>query len=134
MVLVVVAHRYLTSAATHITTFSEHTGGSAVCGTSSSIASLSGTDLIADNPFALLPVVGVLVMLVVVLRPPRRGPARRSREAPVWRLALLTIVVGSIVAYLVNDSGAAALGEGLTTSLAGMLYVSLRWRDGMMTS
>jgi hypothetical protein len=36
------------------------------------------------------------------------------------------------VAYLVNDSGAAAVGEGLTTSLAGMLYVSLRWRDGMM--
>jgi hypothetical protein len=70
-------------------------------------------------------------MLVVVLRPP--GPVRASfDEAPVWRLALLAIVVASVVAYLVNDSGAAAIGEGLTTSLAGMLYVSLRWRDGMM--
>jgi hypothetical protein len=92
-----------------------------------------GTDLIANNPFALIPVVGVLVMLFVVLRPPRVIEAP-FRDAPVWRLALLTIVVGSIVAYVVNDSGAAALGEGLTTSLAGMLYVSLRWRDGMMTS
>ena len=34
-----------------------------------------------------------------------------------------------MVAYLVNDSGAAAVGEGLTTSLAGMLYVSFRLRD-----
>jgi hypothetical protein len=132
-ILVVVAHRYLTSAATHITTFSEHTGG--ITGLwDKFVDRLSvGFDLIADNPFALLPVIGVLVMLVVVLRPP--GAIRRSfEEAPVWRLALLTIVLGSVVAYLVNDSGAAAVGEGLTTSLAGMLYVSLRLSDDMMTT
>jgi hypothetical protein len=132
-ILVVAAHRYLTSAPTHITTFSEHTGG--IAGLWEKFVDRLGVgfDLIADNPFALLPVIGVLVMLVVVLRPP--GPIRRSfEEAPVWRLALLTIVVGSVVAYLVNDSGAAAMGEGLTTSLAGMLYVSLRLRDDMMTT
>jgi hypothetical protein len=132
-ILVVVAHRYLTSAPTHITTFSEHTGG--IAGLWEKFVDRLGVgfDLIADNPFALLPVIGVLVMLVVVLRPP--GPLRRSfDEAPVWRLALLTIVVGSVVAYLANDSGAAAVGEGLTTSLAGMLYVSLRLRDDMMTT
>jgi hypothetical protein len=132
-ILVVVAHRYLTSAATHITTFSEHTGG--IAGLWDKFVDRLGVgfDLIADNPFALVPVIGVLVMLVVVLRPP--SSIRRSFEAaPVWRLALLTIVVGSVVAYLVNDSGAAAVGEGLTTSLAGMLYVSLRLRDDMMTT
>ena len=75
--------------------------------------------------------IGVVVMLGVVLRPPE--VVRASFEAaPVWRLALLTIVTTSVIAYLVNDSGAAAVGEGLTTSLAGMLYVSLRWRAGMM--
>ena len=42
-ILVVVAHRYLTSAATHITTFSEHTGGSPGCGTSSSTGSAWGS-------------------------------------------------------------------------------------------
>jgi hypothetical protein len=132
-ILVVVAHRYLTSAATHITTFSEHAGGITGLWDKFVDRLAVGSDLIADNPFALVPVIGVLVMLVVVLRPP--GAIRRSfEEAPAWRPALLTIVVGSVVAYLVNDSGAAALGEGLTTSLAGMLYVSLRWRDGMMTS
>jgi hypothetical protein len=133
VVLVVIAHRYLTSAATHITTFSEHTGGIGGLWNKLVDRLAVGTDLIANNPFALIPVVGVLVMLFVVLRPPRVIEAP-FRDAPVWRLALLTIVVGSIVAYVVNDSGAAALGEGLTTSLAGMLYVSLRWRDGMMTS
>jgi hypothetical protein len=129
--LVVVAHRYLTSAATHITTFSEHTGG--IGGMWHKLVDRLGVgaDLIAQNPFALLPVIGVLGMLLVVLRPP--GPVRASfQQAPVWRLALLTIVAASVVAYLVNDSGAAAVGEGLTTSLGGMLYVSLRWRDGMM--
>ena len=132
-ILVVVAHRYLTSAATHITAFSEHTGG--VAGLWDKFVDRLGVgfDLIADNPFALVPVIGVLVMLGVVLHPP--APIRRSFDAePVWRLALLTIVVGSVVAYLVNDSGAAAVGEGLTTSLAGMLYVSLRLRDDIMTS
>jgi hypothetical protein len=130
-ILVVVAHRYLTSAPTHITTFSEHTGG--IEGLWHKLVDRLGvgTDLIAQNPFALLPVIGVLLMLVVVLRPP--GPVRASfAQAPVWRLALLTIVVASVVAYLVNDSGAAAVGEGLTTSVAGTLYVSLRWRDDMM--
>ena len=132
-ILVVIAHRYLTSAETHITTFSEHTGGVAGLWNKFVHRLGVGLDLIVDNPFALLPVIGVLVMLGVVLRPP--GPIRRSFEAvPVWRLALLTIVVGSVVAYLVNDSGAAAIGEGLTTSLAGMLYVSLRLREDMMTS
>jgi hypothetical protein len=130
-VLVVIAHRYLTSATTHITTFSEHTGG--VGGLWHKFVDRLGvgTDLIVRNPFALLPVIGVLAMLFVVLRPPE--PIRESfREAPVWRLALLTIVTASIVAYLVNDSGAAAVGEGLTTALGGSLYVSLRWRDRMM--
>ncbi len=130
-VMVVVAHRFLTSAATHITTFSEDTGGIGGLWDKFVERLGVGTDLIAANPFALLPVVGVSLMLVVVLRPP--GPVRASfEEAPVWRLALLSIVAASVVAYLANDSGAAAVGEGLTTSLAGTLYVSLRWRDGMM--
>jgi hypothetical protein len=130
-IIVVIAHRFLTSAATHITTFSEHTGGVAGMWEKFVDRLGVGADLIAANPFALLPVIGVLLMLVVVLRPP--GPVVASfEESPVWRLALITIVVASIVAYLVNDSGAAAIGEGLTTSISGMLYVSLRRRDDMM--
>jgi hypothetical protein len=129
--LIVIAHRYLTDAATHITTFSEDSGG--VGGLWDKLVDRLGVgvNLIADNPLALAPVIGIAVMLIVVGRPP--AAIRASfEEAPVWRLALLTIVSTSVVGYLVNDSGAAAIGEGFTTSLAGMLYVSLRWRDGMM--
>lgn len=129
--IVVVAHRYLTSAPTHITRFAEHTGG--LSGVWSKVVDrLSvGTHLIAANPFALVPVVGVLGTFLVVLRPP--APVRITfDEAPIWRTALLTILLGSIVAYLVNDSGAAAIGEGFTTALGGLLYVSLLRRNGIM--
>ena len=54
--LVVVAHRYLTSAATHITAFSEHTGGIAGLWDKFVDRLGVGADLIADNPFALVPV------------------------------------------------------------------------------
>ncbi len=129
--LVVVAHRYLTSAPTHITRFAEHTGGlSDVWGKIADRLAV-GTHLIAANPFALVPVVGVLGTLVVVLRQP--APVRASFDAaPAWRTALLTILLGSVVAYLVNDSGAAAIGEGFTTALGGLLYVSLLRRNGIM--
>jgi hypothetical protein len=129
--IVVVAHRFLTSAPTHITRFSERTGG--VVGLWDKLVERLrvGTDLIAANPFALVPVIGVLVTLVVVLRPP---PSVRVtfEEAPVWRDALLAIVLGSVVAYLVNDSGAAAIGEGFTTSLGALLFVSLLRRNDIM--
>ncbi|MGH2596086.1 MAG: hypothetical protein ACRDH7_08995 [Actinomycetota bacterium] len=129
--LVVAAHRYLTSSPTHITRFAEHTGG--LSGVWSKVVDRLGvgTHLIAANPFALVPVVGVLGTLFVVLRPP--APVRITfDEAPVWRTALLTILIGSIVAYLVNDSGAAAIGEGFTAALGGLLYVSLLRRNGIM--
>ena len=50
----------------------------------------------------------------------------------MWRAALLAIVLASIVAYLANDSGAAAIGEGFTTSFAALLYVSLLRRNDIM--
>jgi hypothetical protein len=129
--LVIVAHRYLTSAPTHITRFTEHTGG--IPGLWHKLVSRLGVGvhLIAANPFAVLPVVGMLATLAVVLRPPRQVRVTFA-EAPIWRIALLTILLGSIVAYLVNDSGAAAIGEGFTTSLAGLLFVSLLRRNDIM--
>jgi hypothetical protein len=129
--LVVVAHRSLTSAPTHITRFSERTGG--VVGLWDKLVDRLqvGTDLIAANPFALVPVIGVLVTLVVVLRPPSSVRVT-FEESPVWREALLAIVLGSVVAYLVNDSGAAAIGEGFTTSLGALLFVSLLRRNDIM--
>ena len=129
--LVVFAHRYLTSAPTHITRFAESTGG--IAGLWHKLVDRLGVgvDLIRANPFALVPVIGVIATLVLVLRP--TPPVRITFvEAPVWKAALLTIVIASLFAYLVNDSGAAAIGEGFTTSLAALLYVSLLRRNGIM--
>lgn len=129
--LVIVAHRYLTSAPTHITRFVEHTGGLSGIWTKIVDRLSVGTHLIASNPFALVPVIGVLGTLALVLRPPAQVRIT-FEEAPVWRTALLTILLGSVVAYLVNDSGAAAIGEGFTTAFGGLLYVSLLRRNGIM--
>ena len=128
---VVFAHRYLTSAPTHITRFAERTEGLASFWSKLIDRLQVGTDLIARNPFALVPVLGVLGTLALVLWPP--APVRLTfTEAPVWRAALLAIVLASIVAYLANDSGAAAIGEGFTTSFAALLYVSLLRRNDIM--
>lgn len=129
--LVVVAHRFLTSAPTHITRLFEHTEG--VIGLWDKLVDRLrvGTDLIAANPFALVPVIGVLVTLVIVVRPPASVRVT-FEEAPVWRDALLAIVLGSVVAYLANDSGAAAIGEGFTASLGALLFVSLLRRNDIM--
>ncbi len=129
--LVVIAHRFLTSAPTHITRFAEHSGGLSGVWTKLVDRLEVGTDLIARNPFGLAPVIGVFFTLLLVLRPPTVVRVTFT-EAPWWRAALLAIVLGSLVAYVVNDSGAAAIGEGFTTSFAALLYVSLLRRNDIM--
>ncbi len=124
MSVIAVLHRYLTSASTHVTAFLEGTSG--VGGALDKLLDRLGVglDLLADSPFALIPVVGTVVLLVVVLRPPT-AVARSFEGREPWRDALLVIVLGSIVAYLANDTGAAALGFGFGMALSGLLDVSL---------
>ena len=129
--LVVVAHRFLTSAPTHVTRFPEHTGGVTALWEKLVDRLQVGTDLIAANPFALVPVIGVLVTLMTVLRPPM-SVRITFEEAPAWRDALLAILLGSVAAYVANDSGAAAIGQGFTTSLGALLFVSLLRRNDIM--
>jgi hypothetical protein len=125
-------HRYLTDQATHVTRFLEGTSG--VSGVLDRLVERLGVgvDMLADTPFALIPVLGTLVLLVVVLRPPS-SIARSFEGHDAWRDAVLTIVLGSIVAYLANDTGAAALGFGFGTALSGLLEVSLTSARGMMS-
>lgn len=123
-VLIAAMHRYLTGQPTHVTAFLERTRGP-LSGLSRFVDRLGiGADLVRDNPFSLIPVVGTLVLLIVVLRPPS-ALARTFEAHDAWRDAVLVIVLGSIVAYLANDTGAAALGFGFGTALSGLLDVSL---------
>jgi hypothetical protein len=124
MAIVSAMHRYLTTRPTHVTAFLEHTPGiGGLVGRFVDRLAIGG-DLVRDNPFALIPVLGTIVLLAVVLRPP--APVARSFEAhDAWRDAVLVILLGSIVAYVANDTGAAALGFGFGTALSGVLDVSL---------
>ena len=47
------------------------------------------------------------------------------RLEPSSRPAALTILAGSVVAYLANDTGAAALGLGFGTAMVCLFAVSL---------
>jgi hypothetical protein len=132
MAAVFASHEFLTATPTHGTRFVEGAGRS-VTGIWGTITHRLGVgfDLIARNPFALLPVLGVPACLYVVLRPTPsiRGSFERR---PVWRGALLVILLGSVVAYAANDSGAAAVGLGFGLAIGGMLYVPLADEAGNM--
>ncbi len=83
-----------------------------------------GFDLIARNPFALVPVLGMPVAIAAVLWPP--APLRPSLErSPAWRDAILVTLLAGVVAYLANDTGPAAAGFAFGMGLGGLLGVSL---------
>lgn len=129
LVVVLLLNRFLPGPATHITNFVEGQGEGVLSTVLHRLR--TGLDLIARNPFAIVPVIGVPATLLAVLRP--AAPVRASFEQhPGWREALLTILWGSVVAYVANDTGAAALGLGFGAALGGLLFVSLRDRPWMM--
>ena len=131
LVVVLLLNRYLPGPPTHIANFVEGQSDGVVPTIAHRLR--TGIDLIARNPFAIVPVIGVPATLLAVLRP--ADPIRASfAQHPGWREALLTILWGSVVAYLANDTGAAALGLGFGTALGGLLFVSLRDRPWMMVA
>jgi hypothetical protein len=122
-VVVLIAHR-LAPTATHITRFEESSGG--ITGAWSTFVDRLGVGwrLIERNPFGLIPVVGLFGCLWLALRPPT--PVREALAAyPGWRDVIVTIVLGGIVAYVANDSGAAACGMAFALGFGGLMYVSL---------
>ena len=130
--LVALMHRYLVDRPTHVTAFLEGTDG-ILGAVDRQIERLRvGLDLIADNPLAVIPVIGTLVMLVVVRRPPA-AIAESFEGHDAWRDALLVILLASIVAYLAEDTGAAAVGFAFGFALSGLIGVSLAAARGKMS-
>jgi hypothetical protein len=131
MAAIAVMHRYLTERPTHITAFLEHT--SSFSGVLDRLTGRLGIgfDQLTDTPLAAIPVVGILVLLILVLRPPA-AIARSFEGHDAWRDAVLVILLASIVAYLANDTGAAALGFGFGFALSGLIDVSLATARRMM--
>jgi hypothetical protein len=116
---------------THVTRFEEQAGG--LDGVLEKVWDRLqvGFDLIARNPFALIPVLGLPVAIAAVLRPPAalRPSLQRS---PAWRDAILVTLLAGVVAYVVNDSGPAAAGFAFGLGLGGLLGVSLLSEAGKM--
>jgi hypothetical protein len=109
---------------THISAFEEQVSG--VGGVLETFVDRLGVgiDLIARAPASLIPVLGLPVLLVVVLRPP--APIRAAFDRwPSWRDAVLVTTLAGIVGYVVNDSGPAAAGLAFGLALGGTLGVSL---------
>jgi hypothetical protein len=128
--LILVAHA-ISPFETHVTRFEEQAGG--LGGVLEKVWDRLqvGFDLIARNPFALIPVLGLPIAIAAVLRPP--AALRPSLErSPAWRDAVLVTLLAGVVAYLVNDSGPAAAGFAFGLGLGGLLGVSLLSEAGKM--
>jgi hypothetical protein len=128
---VILAAHAVSPLETHVTKFEEQAGG--LGGVFEKIWDRLqvGFGLIARNPFALIPVVGLPIAIAAVLRPP--AALRPSLErSPAWRDAILVTLLAGVVAYLVNDSGPAAAGFAFGLGLGGLLGVSLLSEAGKM--
>jgi hypothetical protein len=132
MAAIAIMHRYLTDRPTHVAAFLDDTSSFAGV-VDRLIGRLEiGWNQLTDTPFAAIPVVGVLVLLVVILRPP--APIAASFEGhDAWHDALFVLLLGAVVAYLANDTGAAALGFGFGFALSGLLGVSVAVARGKMS-
>ena len=123
--VILLAHRFLTSTPTHVTRFEEATGWTLGDLWRTFTHRLStGWHLIEQNPFALVPVVGLPATLLAVLRPPAIVREAFHRH-PAWRDALLVTLLAGVAAYVANDTGPAAAGPAFGLGLGGLVYVSL---------
>ncbi|MGH2529864.1 MAG: hypothetical protein ACRDH0_11125 [Actinomycetota bacterium] len=121
--VVLLAHRFLTATPTHVTRFEEGAGLGEAWSTLTGRLAV-GWRLIERNPFAIVPVVGLPATLIAVLRPSAPVGEALVRH-PEWRDALLVTLLAGLVAYVANDTGAAASGLAFGLGLGGLLYVSL---------
>ena len=123
--IVFAVHALPVAPATHVSRFAEGSGRSLGGIVSTYVSRLAiGFRMVERNPMAAVPVLGVVASLALVLRPPAslRHALERSRA---WRDALLVILLGSLVAYLANDTGPSAAGVGLAAALGGLVWAVL---------
>jgi hypothetical protein len=126
MILIFGASVFLTSAPTHAARFAEGAGNRTVLDTVAERFSTSWR-LLTQFPLTWIIVVGLLACLWLAVRPPGEFRAPFERH-PEWRDAMVILVLASIVAFVGNDTGAAAAGFGFGLAIAGILYLPLAER------
>jgi hypothetical protein len=119
---VLLANRYLPGAPTHITGFVERSGG--IGGTWDTLRRRLnvGFGQIADVPAAVIPLIGLVVVLGVVIARP--APIRWGLDLAgrIWRETLIAMTVAGIAAYLLNDTGVAAAAPVFLYAMTAMAY------------
>lgn len=90
-----------------------------------------GARMLRDHPLAVIPALGGPILLGAALRPPAAFREGFAAE-PGSREAVLVLALASLVAYVANDSGAAAAGLTWGLGLVLALGVSLRAASARM--
>jgi hypothetical protein len=132
---VLLANRHLPGPPTHIGQFaieSQDEGWRSILETMGRRLSIGARQL-ADQPGAAVPLAGLPVLLWVALRPP--GPIGHVlRSHPAWRHVLVTLTAGSILAYIVEDTGVAAAAPGFLYAVAWLAYAAMQRAEDAQTS
>jgi hypothetical protein len=124
LVTVLLANRWLPGAPTHAAKFVERGGGiqSVVRVVGDHLA--IGARMIAAVPAAALPLAGFILIVVLVAR--RIGPVGAGMGVDDrWPILVITVCVASLMAYLANDTGAAAADPALVYAMAGITYPAM---------
>jgi hypothetical protein len=116
-------NRYGPGAPTHATRFVERAQGSLGSALSEIRHRLGvGFSQLNRYPTGYLPMLGLPLMLLLVLKGPGPiGPALRRLDER-WRDVLVVLILASLVAYVANDTGVAAAAPAFLYAFAGIAY------------
>jgi hypothetical protein len=121
--VVLAMNRYGPGAPTHATRFVERAQGSLGSALSEIRHRLGvGFSQLNRYPTGYLPMLGLPLMLLLVLKGPGPiGPALRRLDER-WRDVLVVLILASLVAYVANDTGVAAAAPAFLYAFAGIAY------------
>jgi hypothetical protein len=120
---VLLANRLAPGAPTHAARFVEQTGTSWHRAWGDLRHRLGiGVRQLLDAPPAFIPVLGLIVVFVLALKPPT--PIRRGLQLVDhrWREMIAVLSAASMVAFIANDTGVAAAAPGFMYALTALAY------------
>jgi hypothetical protein len=124
--VVLLVNRYLPGAPTHVTRFVEGTGlnPAHVLGRFGDRLSV-GFGQVADVPWVLLALAGLVAVLWLAIA--RAGPVGRGLAAVDghWRSVLVALTAAGLVAFVANDTGAAAAAPVFLYAVGCVTYPAL---------
>jgi hypothetical protein len=120
-VAVLLFNRLLPGAPTHISRFVQGAGSSGGWAATARHRLGVGFGQVLENPAALIPLIGLPVLLALAIRRPRALAAGLALE-PAWQAVLITLTAASIVGFFVNDTGVSAAAPGFLYGMSALVY------------